>query len=94
MRHLINLVGVGPSDLKLLQCQNITALTDCPVRCRSFRALLMLRGFHPRLYDITFSRLLENLSPYRFLCSIMPFTIYTFIFFVFVYHLVKYPLLA
>ena len=37
MRHL-NTIGVGPSDLIPLNIVYMTALTDCPVRCRSFRA--------------------------------------------------------
>ena len=37
MRHL-NTIGVGPSDLIPLNIVYITALSDCPVRYRSFRA--------------------------------------------------------
>ena len=37
MRHL-NTIGVGPSDLIPLNIVYMTALTDCPFRCRSFRA--------------------------------------------------------
>ena len=35
MRHLKTL-GVGPSDLIPPISTNMTALTDCPIRCRAF----------------------------------------------------------
>ena len=39
----LNTIGVGPTDLIPLISTNITALTDSPFRCRSFRALSTTR---------------------------------------------------
>ena len=41
---LVEFIGVGPSDLILYISLNITALSDCPFKCRSFRARSLL-GF-------------------------------------------------
>ena len=41
MRHLKTL-GVGPSDLIPPISTNMTALTDCPIRCRALALFAML----------------------------------------------------
>ena len=32
------ITGIAPTALKLLYPYNVTALTDCPIRCRTFGA--------------------------------------------------------
>ena len=32
------IIGIAPTALKLLYIYHITALTDCPIRCRTFSA--------------------------------------------------------
>ena len=59
MRHLkTKTIGVGPTDLIPLISTNITALTDCPFMCRSFRASCR---FHPD-YRMDLKILSENLE--------------------------------
>ena len=55
MRHLINIIGVGPTDLIPQKIIMVTALTDCPVRCRTFGTLrrihVKLKNDYPQLRD-------------------------------------------